>query len=160
MQKEQPKPEEVEEVNQEQTHQDETTTTSTTARPMTDEEATRAYVADPEVRANHLKMAEQLQSIFGTKWFTIDMINKKTLMKDKPTAMQMMIGLQLFNMVTSAEGGINYKHQTKFKITISVEDRLKVLEEHKNNHLKQIGLIEKEIESLKLEQSNSEKSEK
>lgn len=144
-----------------ETHQDENTTTPQ-SKPidLTDEQAVKAYVNDPEIRANHLKMAEQLKSIFDNKWFTVDMIANKTLMKDKKVAAQMMFGLQLFNMVTAAEGGVNYKHQTKFKLTLSIEDRLKVLEQHKNNHLKQIELIDKEIADLTSQQNTSSSSEK
>jgi len=123
---------------------------------LSDEEAIKAYVNDPQIKADHLRIAKELEQVFEKRWFTAEMVAKKTLMKDQGMIAQMMLGLQLFNLVTAAEGGINYKHQTKFKITISIEDRLKVLDQHKENHLKQIELIDQEKEKLLQEQSAGE----
>jgi hypothetical protein len=114
----------------------------------TQEEVTRAYVNDPEVKANHVKIASQLKEIFKDGWFSVENITKKTSIRTVAEATQMMIGVQLFQLCTTRVGGIKNRHQTMFKITLSAEERLKVLEGHKINHLKQIELIDKEMENL------------
>lgn len=149
-------PEEIEALPQEQKEVIEETRTI----KLSDKEAIDAYINDPQIKDDHLKIAQQLETIFGTKWFTVEMIVNKTLMKDKKHVMGMMLGLQLFNMVTATEGGINYKHQTKFKLTISIEDKMKVLQQHRQNHLKQIELIDKELEVLSNEARDSKNNEK
>ena len=140
--------------------QQEQTTNSIESKPIniSDEEAIKAYVADPQIKADHLRIAQELQTVFEKRWFTAEMIADKTLMKDLGIIAQMMLGLQLFNLVTATEGGINYKHQTKFKITISIEDKLKVLQQHRESHLKQIGLIDQEVEKLLQEQSTAKET--
>ena len=134
--------------DQELATEENNSSTTTTTQPLSQEEIVKMFVENEENKANHLKIAEQLNKVFPNKWFTINMIANKTLMKDKKQIAEMMLALQLFNMVIAKDGGINFKHQTKFKILLTPEDRLKVLEEHKNNHLKQIELIDKEMEKL------------
>lgn len=114
----------------------------------TQDEVVKAYVNDPEVKANHVKIATQLREIFKDGWFSTQDITKKTSIKNIAEATQMMIGVQLFQLCTTKTGGIKNRHQTMFKITLSAEERLKVLEGHKINHLKQIELINKEMEKL------------
>lgn len=140
-------------------HVDEQSTTTTT-KQLSQEEIIKTYVENEENKANHLKIAEQLNKVFPNKWFTIDMIANKTLMKDKKQISEMMLALQLFNMVVAKQGGVNFKHKTKFKILLTAEDRLKVLDEHKNNHLKQIELIEVERQKLLQEINERAQNEK
>lgn len=115
---------------------------------MTDEQAMEHYLNDPEAKANHLKMAQQLQQLFAERWFTINHVVAKSLLKDKKVIIQMMVGLQLFKLCIAKED-INPKRQTRFKITINPKDRLKVLEEYRETHVKQIELLDKDIEKLK-----------
>lgn len=138
---------------QEQQSQEHTATTTTTqqsqpAIQMTDEQVMEKYINDPEAKANHLKMAQQLQQLFTERWFTIDHVVSKSLLKDKKVIIQMMVGLQLFKLCIAKED-VNPKRQTRFKITIDPQDRLKVLEEYRENHVKQIELLDKDIDSLK-----------
>lgn len=134
-----------------ETTEDTTTTTTQTPMSLSDEQAMQMYLNDPAAKANHLSMAQQLQQLFQQRWFSIDMVAKKSMLKDKKAIAQMMIGLQLFKLCVSQDGGKNFKHQTKFKITIAPEDRLKVLEQYKENHLKQIESLDQEIEKVKQE---------
>lgn len=135
---------------QSQEHVEETATTQdqSAAIQMTDEQAMEHYLNDPEAKANHLKMAQQLQQLFAERWFTIDHVVAKSLLKDKKVIIQMMVGLQLFKLCIAKED-VNPKRQTRFKITIDPKDRLKVLEEYRETHVKQIELLDKDIEKLK-----------
>jgi hypothetical protein len=130
-------------------HVEETATTQDQpAIQMTDKQAMEHYLNDPEAKANHLKMAQQLQQLFAERWFTIDHVVAKSLLKDKKVIIQMMVGLQLFKLCIAKED-VNPKRQTRFKITIDPKDRLKVLEEYRETHVKQIELLDKDIEKLK-----------
>lgn len=129
----------------------ESTTTTTTLDPQ---EAIKAYVNDPQVKENHIKIANMIRDIFGQRWFSMDMIQSKTNMKDMKKIAEMMMGLQLFNLVEAKEGGKNFKYKTKFRLTIDDEDRLKVLREYEKQTEEQLELIRKEIQQLvdKIEQ--------
>jgi hypothetical protein len=130
------------------------------APKLTDEELVSLYVNNEENKANHLRIARQLELVFKNSWFTIEMINKKTLVKQKESATEMMLSMLLFKLCTAQDGGMKFKHKTKYKIMISGEEKLKVLLENKQNHLKQIALIDAEIENIELEQKNSSQNEK
>lgn len=114
---------------------------------LTNEEVVKAYVSNPQNREMHVAMAYTLKSTFKDKWFRVKEINRKTGVKSSQEAARMMIGLQLFGLCTAQE----VKGATQFKITITPEEKMKVLEGHKQNHIKQIELIDQEIEKLKLE---------
>lgn len=111
---------------------------------LSDKEVLDNYLNDEQIKTNHRKIAEFLEQRFRGNWFTLDQIVKKTNVKSFPDAQQMMLGLHLFGLSTSKED----KGIVKFKITLSSKERIKVLEEHKQNHLKQIELLEAEIAKL------------
>ena len=141
-------------------HQDEVESEQSQKPQLSQQQILDLYVNDPVNKENHRKIAQQLNKIFPQRWFTIDMVVAKTRLKEKKAAAEMMLALQLFKLCEAKDGGKNYKHQTKFRITLSVEDRLKVLQEYKDNHLKQIELIDQEIQSLTLEVKPGENIEK
>lgn len=114
---------------------------------LTDEEVTKAYIADPKNKETHIKIAQLLDNTFKSRWFSIREINTKTAVKNSEEAARMIIGLQLFGLCTSRE----IRGIAQFKITLTSEQKLRVLEIHKANHIKQIELIDKEIEKLRSE---------
>lgn len=114
---------------------------------LTDEEVMKAYLQDPKNKELHIQMAHTLQETFRGKWFRVKDINTKTGVKNSNEAARMIVGLQLFGLCTSRE----IKNVAQFKITLTLEEKLKVLEGHKQNHIKQIELIDQEIEKLKSE---------
>lgn len=134
--------------------------TTTTTTIISEEDAIKAYVKDPEVRDNHIKIANKLKDIFRNNWFTMDMIQSKTTMKDMKHISEMMMGLQLFNLVVAKEGGKNFKYKTKFRLVINPQDRLKVLQEYKKQTEEQLGLIEKEIQQVQQQIEEEENSSK
>lgn len=112
---------------------------------LTDKEVMDKYLNDETIKANHVKIAEFLEKRFRGNWFTLEQIVKKTNVKSSSEAMQMMLGLHLFGLSTSVDNN----GSSKFKITLSSEERIKVLEGHKQNHLDQISLLDAEIAELK-----------
>ena len=114
---------------------------------LTDEEVVKAYISNPKNKEMHVAMAYTLKEIFKDKWFRVKEINQKTGVKSSREAARMMVGLQLFGLCTARD----YKGIAQFKIILTVEEKLKVLEGHKQNHIKQIELLNQEIEKLKSE---------
>ena len=114
---------------------------------LTDEEVVKAYISNPKNKEMHVAMAYTLKEAFKDKWFRVKEINQKTGVKSSEEAARMMVGLQLFGLCTARD----YKGTAQFKITLTLEEKLKVLEGYKQNHIKQIELIEKEIEKIKSE---------
>lgn len=114
---------------------------------LTDEEVVKAYISNPENKEKHIAMAYVLKEAFKDKWFRVKDINQKTAVKNSNEAARMIVGLQLFGLCTSRE----YKDVAQFKITLTIEEKLKVLEGYKQNHIKQIELLDQEIEKLKSE---------
>ena len=114
---------------------------------LTDEEVVKAYISNPKNREMHIAMAYTLKEAFKDKWFRIKDINLKTGVKSSNEAARMIVGLQLFGLCTSRE----YKGVAQFKITLTIEEKLKVLEGYKQNHIKQIELLDQEIEKLRSE---------
>lgn len=114
---------------------------------LTDEEVMKAYISNPKNKEMHIAMAYTLKEVFRDKWFRVKEINRKTGVKNSQEAARMMVGLQLFGLCTAREE----KGEVQFKITITPEEKLKVLEGHKQNHIKQIELLDQEIEKLKSE---------
>lgn len=115
---------------------------------LTDEEVMKAYMEDPKNKELHIQMAHTLQQTFRGKWFRVKDINQKTRVKSSQEAARMIVGLQLFGLCTSREE----KGIAQFKITLTVNEKLKVLYNHREKHTKQIELIDAEIEKLKAEQ--------
>lgn len=144
----------------EETHQDETEKEQPKVLKLSDKQAVELYVSDPDNQKAHLDIAKQLQEVFKGQWFSIEMITKQTRIKDRHAASEMMLALQLFKLCTAQDGGMKFKHQTKFKIIISAEDRLKVLLQEKENLSKQMTLVDSEIDKVQLEIENSEQIEK
>lgn len=145
----------------EETHQDESQKEDQPKTiKLSDKQAVELYVNDPQNQKTHLTIAQQLQEIFKGQWFSLEMITKQTQIKDIHAASEMMLALQLFKLCTAQEGGMKFRHKTKFKIVISNEDRLKVLLQEKENLSKQMLLVDKEIESVELKIKNSEQIEK
>lgn len=145
-----------------ETHQDATAKEQEQPKAinLSDRQAVELYTSDPEHQAAHLKIAQQLQEVFKGQWFSLEMITKQTRIKDIASAAEMMLALQLFKLCTAQEGGMKFKHKTKFKIVISPEERLKVLILEKENLLKQIILVDNEMEKVSLEIKNSEQIDK
>lgn len=111
---------------------------------LSDKEVLDNYLNDEEIKNNHRKIAQFLEERFRGNWFSIEQITKKTNIKSIRDATQMMFGLSLFGLSTSKEqDGL-----TKFKITLSSQERIKVLQEHRENHVKQIELLDAEIAKL------------
>lgn len=117
----------------------------------TNEEVVKEYFADPYVKQRHIDAANQLYLIFKNQWFTIRKVIENTLMKNDKEVAQLLMGLRMFNLCDAQDRGIGHKRKTHFKITLSQEDRLKVLESQKNKLLKQIELIDVDIEKVKEE---------
>lgn len=117
----------------------------------TDEQVVQAFVNDEQYKENHKNAALQLQKIFGKKYFTIADLLKQTRISNKSEAEQLLVGLQLFGLVHSKQGGQLYKNQIKFQLMISSEDKLKVLKEEKERAETQLSLINQEIEKVEQE---------
>lgn len=111
---------------------------------LSDKEVVEKYVNDEDIKANHRKIATLLEDKFRGNWFSIDQVVKKTRIKSIPEATQMMFGLSLFGLSTSKEHG----GSVKFKITLDPKERIKVLQEHRENHIKQIEILDNEIAKL------------
>lgn len=111
---------------------------------LTDEEIMQAYISDSNNKELHIKIAHVLGEQFKNKWFSVLDINRKTAIKSSKEATRMTYGLVLFQLAASREE----RGKTQFRITITPEQKIKVLEERKETHMKQISLIDIEIEKL------------
>lgn len=127
---------------------------------LSDEQAVKLYTSNEENKKNHLRIAQQLEVIFEQRWFSIDDIIKKTVIKEKKSAIEMMLALQLFTLCITRQGGMKSKHETQYKLMISLEEKLKVLEQRKQQHLKQIQLIDDEQRVIVSEIENKQQDEK
>lgn len=117
-----------------------------------DQEVINEFFQDPIIKERHIDAAKQLYQLFKKDWFTIQKVSQKTLMKDEAQIAQLLMGLRMFHLCDAKDRGVGHKRKTYFKITLSKEDRLKVLEDQKQRLLKQIEFVEKDIEKINQEE--------
>lgn len=112
---------------------------------LTDEEILKEYISDPTKKELHVKIAQMLEEQFKDKWFSVKDINRKTAIKSFKEASQMVFGLDLFGLVVSKRR----KKEKQYKIILSNDQKIKVLEERRETHIEQIAILDEEIEKLK-----------
>ena len=112
---------------------------------LTDEEVLKEYTSDPTKKELHVKIAQMLEEQFEDKWFSVKDINRKTAIKSFKEANQMIFGLDLFGLVVSKMK----KREKQYKIILSNDQKIKVLEERREIHTEQIAILDREIEKLK-----------
>lgn len=114
---------------------------------LSEQDMVKAYVEDPKNKDLHIKIAIFLSKAFKNQWFRVVDINRKTAIKSSEEASRIVTGLLLFNLCFSEErDGVLY-----YRIVLTKQDRLRVLEEYREKQLKQIKNTEQEIEKIKSE---------
>ena len=103
------------------------------------------YLKDENVQKNLRIWAEHFNERFHRNWFTVAQVIKKTTMKD-PNQVAQCLGLMILLGLAHQErkdGGI-----VKYKITLAVAEKVKLIRHTIETYQEQIALLEKEILTL------------
>lgn len=108
------------------------------------EEIIREVLANPVVKEQALTNAKYIQSKLNN-WFTIDQLIKKTNFNDIRSAQDILDLLCLFQLAYREE---KLKGIIKYKVTISKEDRIKLLKEEIHEAYEHIAYLNRQVEEL------------
>ena len=118
---------------------------------LTDQQAVETYLSDPKVVKNLATWAEHIGIKFHNNWFTKEKLIKKTVIRNVDEANQLLGLLILKGHAVQKE--IN--GELKYKVTISKEERLRLLNDHLATIEQQAANVRSSIASLEAEIAES-----
>lgn len=120
---------------------------------LTDEQAVKEYLSDEKVSSNLATWAQHLGIRFHNNWFTKEKMVKKTVLKNIAEADQLLGLLILKGHAVQKQFG----NEIRYKVTISGEERLKLLKEHLAAIEQQAASVRDSIATLEAEIARSNK---
>ena len=110
----------------------------------TPQDILESYLKDPVVKQNLINTSLDFLNLFRGNWFTLEQVMKKSQFKDQTTAIQLM-QMMIFSdlCVTKNENGTQ-----KFKIVLSLEDKINSLQKQIEQLDLKKKLLQAEIDRL------------